>query len=309
MPQLTFPSEDLVNKLRINLSAIAKGGFYDDLAKAIAVAFVIIEHFLGKDFSDRYIAPSNNPNPYMMNGFDTDPGSRFLYQDRVIRFADYLYRLQGEQGFDILLERFTSNRDMRSVNLEAMVANYFKKHQFDVEILRLTGVKGRDFDFTAMRNVDVFNVEVTGCTNDKFSARNLTNVLNSKRKQLPSTGPALLYCILPQEWLSHYPDLNFGLFHVTCNFYEISKRINAVIYVMSQIRRIGSGAAFFDVFAPITNPNARFKPDLSFLFQDKPELRALQRELLANSDKNFPAKLDSLSYWPLIAELTSEHRS
>jgi hypothetical protein len=248
------------------------------------------------------VKPITNPDPYMMNKFDeADAVKRFLYMDRVCQLANYLFRLRDETGFDILIKRFRSNRDMRSVNLEAMIASFFKKQEFSIKILPQTMIRGLDFDFTATRGSEKINVEVTGCTNERFSAGNIKNILEKKRDQLPDSDPALLYIILPQEWVSDSPNLQTKIEEETVRFYKRSQtgRLNAVVYMMSQMKRVGAGAAFLDIYSPVFNTRARHEIELSFLVEDGAGARETAEKINSGELGQY-AKLSSLSYWTII---------
>jgi hypothetical protein len=237
----------------------------DEISRAYLAATIIIRYFLGIEFSERYIKPSATPDAFMLNGFDDRQVIRFIHQDRVINLANVLFNLNAEPGFDLLIVRFTSNRDLRSVFLEAMFASEFKKDGFTSEILPSSGIKGNDFDFRASKKETIINVEVTGATNDRFAPSNIKNILTKKRKQLPSDRPAILVCALPYTWLLNYPGLYFGLMHETFNFYRVSKGLNAVVYAVQKLERLEGAAIFIEGTMTFWHTNPRLPVDLSFL--------------------------------------------
>jgi hypothetical protein len=295
-PTPALPSPELIKKINARIDSLNERRVTEDHLKVLSVAYVIIQHFLGRPFFDRYVALSQTPDPYMLNALgDEDADERFVHQDRVARLADYLFRLQNEMGFDVLIERLTSNRDMRSVNLEAMIANLFKLRGFSVEILSLTSVRGQDFDFQIRRGSEIINVEVTGFTNDRFSVSNVKNVLHSKRNQLPDTHPAFLYCIVPPSWLENYKDLRFGTQLATYEFFARSKtkRINAVVYVTTEMKKHGNGVLFGEAHAPVYNPMPRFHVDPTILWPDRHAgaRMAAWKELSRNPQMVFPSTL------------------
>lgn len=296
------------NLVRIVRSELAAFPLADVVFKTYLTAVTIIRYFLGHKFCERYIKLIDQPNSYMMNSLTNATDQQFFHQHRVSWLANYLFFLQNEKGFDLLIQKFTSNRDMRSVNLEAMVATDHKKDDFSIEILPSSGVRGQDFDFKAFNDSgDVVNVEVTGCTNATFSASTIANILQTKRSQLPkSSGPSLLYCILPQDWLQQNPNLKSDVERATLEFYTKSqtKRINAAVFLIPEMTRIGDGAFFTVGHFAVSNSSSQFPLDLSFLTRDRPEVREAHKFISAISPGHTPPEpfLKTLSYWSFISE-------
>jgi hypothetical protein len=305
MNQTAPVKPDLVKIIRSNLADFSEG---DAVAKTYLTAVIIIRHFLGLEFCEKYAKPIDAPDPYMMNSPTNATDQQFFHQHRVSWLANYLFFLQNEKGFDLLIQRFTSNRDMRSVNLEAMVATDYKKDDFSIEILPSSGVRGQDFDFKAFNNSGgVVNVEVTGCTNATFSASTISNILQTKRSQLPkSDGPSLVYCILPQDWLQQNPNLKSDVERATLEFYTKSqtKRINAAVFIIPEMTRIDDGAYFTVGHFPVANSSTRFPLDLSFLTRDRLEVWDAHKFISAIGPGQTPPEpfLKTLSYWRFISE-------
>jgi hypothetical protein len=223
---------ELVKNIELKVAVLVERGLNDDTALLIGVAAEIIKFFLGEEFMERYIRLSETPDNFMCNGFNDSNAYRMVYQDRVALLADFLFKLNADREFKELVKRFNSNRDIRSVFTEAMSASSFKDKTFNVEMVTASGIKTHDFDFKAINYRTEINVEVTACTNDRFSYKNLSNVLAAKRKQLPNNAPAILFCDILERWLSHYPDLKFGVMQTTFDFFKKSRRINAIVYVI-----------------------------------------------------------------------------
>jgi hypothetical protein len=124
------------------MAAIRALGRSTELDRSISAAFVIIQHFLGMDFSDNYIDLSHDrPDPFMRNSFSMEWNDRILYQDRVCALAHYLYLLRHIDGFDALILRFKKRRgDVRAVFFEAMSAAKFKRAGFSIKVITESGV-------------------------------------------------------------------------------------------------------------------------------------------------------------------------
>jgi hypothetical protein len=187
-----------------------------------------------------------------------------------------------------------------------MSASSFKDKTFNVEMVTASGIKTHDFDFKAINYRTEINVEVTACTNDRFSYKNLSNVLAAKRKQLPNNAPAILFCDIPERWLSHYPDLKFGVMQTTFDFFKKSRRINAIVYyVMHQIRHLKSAVVSTTINVPLFNSSARYQTDLSFLCEDVPGSRSLLKSAVKGSVSS--PFFDSFMYWGLISKFRTDH--
>jgi hypothetical protein len=110
----------------------------------------------------------------------------------------------------------------------------------------------------------------------------ITNKLHQKRKQVPDTEPAVIYCIIPFEWWQPQTDVAFGLRESTFQFFARSARINAVVYEWEGLVLAGPGAYSAAVSYPLTNQHPRWPIRLEFLFQHNPLLAS---ELIASARK------------------------
>jgi hypothetical protein len=300
-----WPNHAQILAVKINIAVNnikATGAQSDQTALAWLAARVVVGYFLGEPFCEKYIKPSMDPDPYMLNiSSDSSADLRFRSMERIASLADYLYRLRKERGFDILIERLTSGRDMRSVYLESAIASHYKQLGFSVEILPLSGKRGHDFDFKAKRGPQHINVEVTGSTKSEYSANNIANILYGKRSQLPDSGPGFIYCIISQEWIEKDKSVLRKIEHETLKFYQKTRtgRINAVVYTLSIMKRIGEGAAFRTVYIPILNRDARHSIDLSFMFSDQIQINGMFQKVSVAPMASNPERF---SYWRLVSD-------
>jgi hypothetical protein len=81
---------------------------------------------------------------------------------------------------------------------------------FDVRARPEAGVRGEDFDFQAVRDGETINVEVAAWTSSAFSIQTVENALHRKRKQLPDTNPAMIFCVLPESWFATPMEFSWG---------------------------------------------------------------------------------------------------
>jgi hypothetical protein len=92
MSQTAQANPLLVKIIRSNLAGFPEG---DAVAKTYLTAVIIIRHFLGPEFCERYIKPIDNPDPYMMNSLTNATDQQFFHQHRVSWLANYLFFLQN----------------------------------------------------------------------------------------------------------------------------------------------------------------------------------------------------------------------
>lgn len=156
-------------------------------------------------------------------------GAGYEHSVRLLTVGETLFLLRSCSGFSEFCRRFRG-RDMRSTFFELFAARSFFHSGFDLYARPEADQKREDFDFQATRDGERINVEVTALTAPSFSIKTVKNALDQKRKQLPDSLPAIIFCVHPESWFGE-PDLDFALMHTTYKFFSGSKRVNAVVYV------------------------------------------------------------------------------
>jgi hypothetical protein len=155
--------------------------------------------------------------------------------------GETLFFLRSEPGFSEFCRRF-QGRDFRSTFFELYAARLFQRGNFVLHAIPETGMKRADFDFRAVRRLKItvakpyiltkhINVEVTALTAPRVSIRTVQNALNTKRKQLPTDAPAVIFCVHPESWLDAANDLQGSvLTEAAKSFFSRSKRVNAIVF-------------------------------------------------------------------------------
>jgi hypothetical protein len=175
----------------------------------------------------------------------TDPGtSDFLnirrtsrggiwygHSGRVILIGETLFLMRSSPGFREFCRRM-GGRDLRSTYFEVYAARMFLEGGYEVRARPEAGVRGEDFDFQAVREGETVNVEVTALTASEFSLQTVENALHQKRKQLPDTDPAMIFCVLPESWFDTPMGVPLG--KLTKRFFENTRRVAAVMYVIEK---------------------------------------------------------------------------
>jgi hypothetical protein len=226
----------------------------------------VIAEYLQKNF----FAPTNDP--FILQTKLNDAGDFwFGYSMRIILIGETLFAMRSSPGFSEFCRRLKS-RDLRATFYEMLSAKMFFRNGFEIRARPETMIRGQDFDFSAVRDPDEINVEVTALTAPSFSLKTILNALNHKRKQLADDKPAVIFCAMPESWANSGANLNFSVFYAACKFFATTRRVNAVVFMMEHhtpIKPDGSSGIFVLINNTFSNDRARIKlNDMSFLFKD-----------------------------------------
>jgi hypothetical protein len=212
--------QQLTEYLRDESNDFDRESFYYFVAAYISVVY------LRKNFTDEKTSDFLNIRKTIRGGVWMG------HSGRVIMIGETLFLMRSTPGFAEFCRRL-SGRDLRSSYFEIYAARMFFENGYEVGARPEAGVRGEDFDFYASRDGETVNVEVTALTPERFSPQNVENALHHKRKQLPDTEPAIVFCILPESWWSDTP-IGADLAKLTKKFFGSTRRISAVVYVIEK---------------------------------------------------------------------------
>jgi hypothetical protein len=236
--------------------------FRDKDVRYFAAATAIIVQYLQKIFSDSEKTAS---------AFLEQPHLQLEQQSqlRILSVGMILFELRNCSGFVEMCRRLRG-RDLRATFFELYAAHMFFCDGFDIFAQPETGTKGVDFDFQARRRGVAINAEVTALTAAQFSAPTVENALEQKRKQLPKSSPAIIFCAIPSNWYGAESDLNEKLRTIATDFLRQTGRINTVVYVtdpyITDMADTEASGLMFCLLA-VDNVNARCStPTLPFLY-------------------------------------------
>jgi hypothetical protein len=136
---------------------------------------------------------------------------------------------------------------------------------FGVEIVGESGLRGRDFDLTASRAGMTLNIEVTGKDEIPLSAKTIRNTLTSKRTQLPTTGPAVVYMHIPANWMQDKKAAQAIFSEAFIDVFSRSRRFNAVVLVWEYVMGTPDGGTSHVEVWPCHNNNPRHAFDRDLL--------------------------------------------
>ncbi len=212
--------DQLTNYLRGAVADFDRESFYYFAAATVAL------FYLQKNLTDS--ATSD-----FLNIRSTGRGGVWYgHSGRVILIGETLFLMRTAPGFAEFCRRL-SGRDLRPAYFETYAARMFIEGGYRVFARPESGTRGRDFDFRAVREDETVNVEVTALTGSQFTPQTIQNALQRKRKQLPDTEPAIVFCVLPESWWGT-TSLGPLLTKIVERFFERTKRIAAVVFVIEK---------------------------------------------------------------------------
>ncbi|HEY4112604.1 MAG TPA: hypothetical protein VGM17_00960 [Rhizomicrobium sp.] len=165
----------------------------------------------------------------------TDIGVSFHFFVKTVQVGETIFLLRNCDGFSELCQKLQQG-DLDAQFLELMAARTFFNAGFAIVAHAQTMVKRQDYDFSALRGTEVFNVEVTRIGVRDFSSKTVMNRLCKKHSQLPDTAPAIIFCGYPEAWQKEVPFLEMQLRHVALDFFRNKRRINAVVFTHEEWR-------------------------------------------------------------------------
>ena len=251
--------------------------------RSYGAAFRILRHYLGAPWVERKVLIRGDFDPFLLNEPDEESESRYTHQRRVITLADAIFGLRTSAGHDLMVRRLRE-RDVRPCYFEATTAAQFIDDGFSVAITNEVGVRGEDFDFSAMRGSQNIAVEVTAKEEGQLTVQTIRNTLNGKRAQLPKDRPGILVIVIPDEWTQNATVSEPVLTNATGQFLaRDTRRINVVAYVWSRTILLPEGRIIADAIRPYFNSNPRHPiADMGFLTPQNGDLNWLHAAAAEN---------------------------
>jgi hypothetical protein len=230
------------------------------------------------------------------------------HANRVVLVGETLFLLRSSPGFPEFIRRL-KQRTLRAAFFEMLAAKQFFKAGFAIHARPEIGVRGEDFDFTAVRGDDQINVEVTALTAPAFSEQTILNALQQKRSQLPNTAPAIIFCVLPDRWFEDRADLwNEKLPGIANRFLAGTERINAIKFWTEVNIETGDkdGAALHLVSIAFTNPRARIDVwEIGFLFEGTPVSEGITATVTRSGRKELTEASNSSEFFRWVEHIIS----
>jgi hypothetical protein len=181
---------------------------YDDRARiSKGMSEMLILLALGRDWFDKHVYDSDDPDPWMLNGtpawFESHsvpaPDIRpIIHANRVARLGDALFTvISNVRDSERLKQRFLTRRDTRATFTETEIASLLAWNGCSVRVIGESGVRGQDFDLAATTHGVEVSVEVTAMEGHDLTIGAIYNKLKHKQTQVRSDRPAVLFVRIP----------------------------------------------------------------------------------------------------------------
>lgn len=221
-----------------------------------AMSMEIILTTLGSDWwKKNCLTNSIDPDEFLSLSDDSED-NRYRQQDRIIRLGHMLYALKDCHGYEPFISSLRT-RDLSPAFFELVIANSLKNNNFLIEFVKTKGIKGEDYDLLAHLNGTPISVEVKTRRDGIILGENvLKNTLKKAQKQLPSSGPGIIFVSIPNEWTI---ERNAGEVIENCidGFFRNTGRVNYTVLLWHQLINLEIGKASVSFIRQYNNPNPR----------------------------------------------------
>jgi hypothetical protein len=196
------------------------------------LAMTVIRHFLGQQWcEDHIIQDADHSRPAEFLRLDFTPGFEGERKtSRIIDFAETLFNLQHNEGFDDRVDQ------MRAGHIEATFAEFdFARflyiHDIAFKFVKPTGTKGGDYD------VDIgFADGREACADAKCRLEGTEvradtikiSLDKARRNNLPPNKPGIIFVKVPHTWLER-DDVRRGIYAVVEGFLRNTERVVSVV--------------------------------------------------------------------------------
>lgn len=253
-----------------------------------AASGFLIKHYINEEIIKK------RDHPFMRH---KSGKPQWEYPARMTQLASFLFDLRSDPGFEEICRRLRS-LDLVSAHYELTGALLLKAHDFVIDAKPETGVRGEDFDFTAIKGECVVNGEVTALRPAKFTHKNVLNALGHKRKQLPSTAPSIIICFYPFEaWADQVDDIHEELSCIADEFLRSSRRVNYLLFSREDFISKPNGGALICSSRKHRNLNPRHASAVLDEAMSKPPVNHETINALLAEDRAFTVGLTGYYRW------------
>lgn len=226
-----------------------------------AMASEVILTTLGPEWwKDNCTSASSDPDEFLKTNDLSDNG-RYDHQDRIIKLGHMLYALRSSEGYASFTASLKS-RDLGPTFFELSVADILLTNGYEVGFIATTGARGNDYDLLASRSGENLHIEAKSRRlHVILNSSTLSNALTTARKQLPRSGPGVIFVEIPVEWTMHNHAEEVVSQSISSLFRNTS-RVNAVVVCWDRWIELETGRASATSFRQYNNPEPRASVDL-----------------------------------------------
>jgi len=161
----------------------------------------LLLHYFGKHWFDSHVMPTRSKKGFLRTGPQTNRDED-IHMWRLIELAELLYNCEPYPGFEDLVKRSSSEREIEAVVAELRVARLLVMSEIPFEFVTPNKVKGESYDLRLRIAEGLWcpadtKAKVEG---GDLSDATIRNSLEAARKQLPKGAAGIVFLHLPQEW-------------------------------------------------------------------------------------------------------------
>lgn len=221
-----------------------------------AMASEVILTTLGPEWwKKNCTSASSDPDEFLRTDDLTEEG-RYDHLDRIVKLGHMLYAVRTCQGFIAFISSLQT-RALAPTFFELWVANILFTNGYKVAFVATTGVRGSDYDLLASRNGHDLHIEAKSRRfGPILDEHTLTNALTKARKQLPPTGPGVVFVEIPVEWTMNN-DAETIVGDCIASFFRNTTRVNGVVLRWHKWIGLDPGRASATLVRQYDNPKPR----------------------------------------------------
>lgn len=202
--------------------------------RAYSVSQVVLTHFLGMDWVEKYVMDARSPIDYLRTAPNSD-NDCIRHLSRVTELGEMLINLQYVPGIIERIELLKKINNPKYGRIEDIVAElvcarilFLQKIPF--RFIKTTGIKGADYDLEFLLKGQKICCE-TKCKIEQteFSEKTILESLKKANEQLPRGNPGVIMVSIPEKW-NKETILIGTLEKTTKRFYGQNDKIISIIY-------------------------------------------------------------------------------
>ena len=208
---------------------------------------------------------------------DDSENSQYNHQDRIIKLGHMLYALKDSNGYDAFLSSLKT-RDLAPTFFELWVGHILKQNGYEVELIETKGHKGQDYDLSARKYDITVSVEAKSRRDGiVLTERTLQNTLQKARKQLPLSGPSIIFVSIPNEW-TKINGAEEVIGKSVSSFLSNANRVNYIVLIWHRWIDLRAGRASASSVRQYQNSNPRTPAELGQVIKPVEQLVNLDLE-------------------------------
>jgi hypothetical protein len=240
-----------------------------------AMASEVVLTTLGPEWwKNNCTSVSEDPDEFLRTDDQTEEG-RYDHQDRIVKLGHMLYGLRAYKGFEAFITSLKT-RALAPTFFELWVASILFINGYEIVFVEATGERGNDYDLTASRGGRELYIEAKSRrAGPILNETTLTNALTKARKQLPNSGPSIVFVEIPGEWTRNR-NAETLVGHSVSSFFRNTSRVNGVVVCWHQWIGLEVGRASVTFVRQYENPKPRSSLELGTI------VKPIDRSILPN---------------------------